>query len=82
MDSRSPNATCIEGWHHYFSCFKPGSANLIGGRGVTLKNVWSRTVQGMKFPDAPYTLKMAWGKRTLRGSMEVEKASPQLGWEM
>ena len=23
----------------------PGSANLIGGRGVTLKNTWSRTVQ-------------------------------------
>ena len=28
----------------------PGSANLFGGRGVTLKNVWSKTVQGMKFP--------------------------------
>ena len=31
----------------------PGSANLFGGRGVTVKNVLSRTVQGMKFPDAP-----------------------------
>ncbi|MFP6834602.1 MAG: hypothetical protein VB948_00670 [Pseudomonadales bacterium] len=30
----------------------PGSANLFGGRGVTLKNVPSRTVQGMKFPGA------------------------------
>ena len=44
----------------------PGSANLIGGRGVTLKNVWSRTVQGMKFPEAPYTLKMACGENPKR----------------
>ena len=28
----------------------PGSANLIGGRGVTLKNVAATTYQGMKFP--------------------------------
>ncbi len=44
----------------------PGSANLIGGRGVTLRNVPSRTVQGMKFPDAPYTLKMACGENPKR----------------
>ena len=31
----------------------PGSANLFGGRGVTLKNVPSISYQGMKFPDAP-----------------------------
>ncbi|MDP3740110.1 MAG: amidohydrolase [Hyphomonadaceae bacterium] len=37
----------------------PGSANLFGGRGVIVKNVPSRTAQGMKFPGAPYTLKMA-----------------------
>ncbi len=43
-----------------------GSANLIGGRGVTLKNVRSRTVQGMKFPNAPYTLKMACGENPKR----------------
>ncbi|MCL1143878.1 amidohydrolase [Shewanella gaetbuli] len=40
----------------------PGSANLIGGRGVTLKNVPSETMQGMKFPQAPYGLKMACGE--------------------
>ncbi|WP_394497582.1 amidohydrolase [Shewanella sp. ENK2] len=40
----------------------PGSANLIGGRGVTLKNTPSTTMQGMKFPDAPYGLKMACGE--------------------
>lgn len=44
----------------------PGSANLFGGRGVTLKNVPARTVQGMKFPDAPYTLKMACGENPKR----------------
>ena len=44
----------------------PGSANLFGGRGVTLRNVPSRTMQGMKFPDAPYTLKMACGENPKR----------------
>lgn len=44
----------------------PGSGNLIGGRGVVLKNVPSTTVQGMKFPDAPYGLKMACGENPMR----------------
>ena len=44
----------------------PGSANLFGGRGVTLKNTRSVTVQGMKFPNAPYTLKMACGENPKR----------------
>ena len=44
----------------------PGSANLFGGRGVILKNVPSRTVQDMKFPGAPYTLKMACGENPKR----------------
>lgn len=44
----------------------PGSANLFGGRGITLRNKPSRTVQGMKFPDAPYTLKMACGENPKR----------------
>ena len=44
----------------------PGSANLFGGRGVTLRNIASRTVQGMKFPNAPYTLKMACGENPKR----------------
>ncbi|GAB4122813.1 MAG: amidohydrolase [Rhodothalassiaceae bacterium] len=44
----------------------PGSANLIGGRSVTLKNVPSRTVQGMKFPGAPYGVKMACGENPKR----------------
>lgn len=44
----------------------PGSANLIGGRGVVLKNVSSTTVQGMKFPGAQYSLKMACGENPKR----------------
>jgi imidazolonepropionase-like amidohydrolase len=44
----------------------PGSANLIGGRGVAVKNVYSRTVQGMKFPGAPHALKMACGENPKR----------------
>lgn len=44
----------------------PGSGNLIGGRAVTLKNVPSRTVQGMKYPGAPYSLKMACGENPKR----------------
>jgi len=44
----------------------PGSANLFGGRGVTLRNIPARTVQDMKFPGAPYTLKMACGENPKR----------------
>lgn len=44
----------------------PGSANLFGGRGVILRNVPSRTVQEMKFPEAPVTMKMACGENPAR----------------
>ena len=44
----------------------PGSANLFGGRGVTLKNVSSIHYQGMKFPGAPHGLKMACGENPKR----------------
>jgi imidazolonepropionase-like amidohydrolase len=44
----------------------PGSANLIGGRSVTVKPVPSRTYQGMKFPGAPHGLKMACGENPKR----------------
>ena len=44
----------------------PGSANLIGGRGVTLKNVPGRNVMDMKFPGAPHGLKMACGENPKR----------------
>nr|WP_232848529.1 amidohydrolase [Bowmanella yangjiangensis] len=44
----------------------PGSANLVGGRSVTVKNLPGRTIQDMKFPDAPYGLKMACGENPKR----------------
>jgi len=44
----------------------PGSANLIGGRAVTLKNVYSNSYQGMKFPGAPHGMKMACGENPKR----------------
>jgi imidazolonepropionase-like amidohydrolase len=44
----------------------PGSANLIGGRGVVLRNLAATTVQAMKFPNAPYALKMACGENPKR----------------
>jgi imidazolonepropionase-like amidohydrolase len=44
----------------------PGSGNLIGGRGVTVKNVYSTSYQGMKFPDAPHGMKMACGENPKR----------------
>ncbi len=44
----------------------PGSANLFGGRSVTLKNVPAVTTQAMKFPGAPYGLKIACGENPKR----------------
>jgi imidazolonepropionase-like amidohydrolase len=44
----------------------PGSGNLIGGRGVTLRNVAAVTYQAMKFPGAPWGLKMACGENPKR----------------
>ena len=44
----------------------PGSANLFGGRSVTVRNVPSVTMQGMKFPGAPYGVKMACGENPSR----------------
>ncbi len=52
----------------------PGSANLFGGRSVILKNVPSRTVQGMKFPGAAYGLKMACGENPKR--VYAERGGP------
>lgn len=44
----------------------PGSANLIGGRSVTIKNVPAQHVNQMKFPGAPHGLKMACGENPKR----------------
>ena len=62
----------------------PGSANLFGGRGVIIKAVPARTAQGMKFPDAPYTLKMACGENPKRvygyGGGRFPAAHPSRAW--
>src|SRR5918995_1467402 len=52
----------------------PGSANLIGGRGVTIKNVPATTYQAMKFPGAKQGLKMACGENPKRVYGRREKA--------
>lgn len=44
----------------------PGSGNLFGGRTVTVRNVPALTVQEMKFPGAPYGLKIACGENPMR----------------
>ena len=44
----------------------PGSANLIGGRGVTAKNLQRNTINSMKYPNAPHSLKMACGENPKR----------------
>ena len=44
----------------------PGSGNLIGGRGVTIRNVPAVTYQAMTMPGAPWGLKMACGENPKR----------------
>lgn len=44
----------------------PGSANLIGGRGVTLHMVPARGSRAMRFPGAPDGVKMACGENPKR----------------
>lgn len=57
----------------------PGSANLVGGRSVILKNVPALTVQGMKFPEAPYGIKMACGENPKRVYGEKGGPSTRMG---
>jgi imidazolonepropionase-like amidohydrolase len=56
----------------------PGSANLIGGRSVTLRLIPARTVQEMKLPGAPYGLKMACGENP-KSVYEEEGPSTRMG---
>ena len=57
----------------------PGSANLVGGRGVTLKNIPAHTYQAMKFPGAPWGLKMACGEDPKRVYGERGGPSTRMG---
>ena len=56
----------------------PGSANLIGGRSVVVKNVQAVTYQAMKFPGAVYGLKMACGENPKRVYGEKHQAPSEL----
>ena len=53
----------------------PGSANLIGGRGLIVAMKPGRTVEEVVFPGAPKTLKMACGENPKR--VYGEKGGPQ-----
>ncbi len=57
----------------------PGSANLVGGRGVTLKNVPGNTYQSMKFPGAPWGVKMACGENPKRVYGQKSGPSTRMG---
>jgi imidazolonepropionase-like amidohydrolase len=57
----------------------PGSANLVGGRSVILKNVAATTYQAMKFPGAPYGIKMACGENPKRVYGEKGGPSTRMG---
>src|SRR5215210_121128 len=57
----------------------PGSANLIGGRSATLRLVPARTVQEMKYPGAPYGVKMACGENPKRVYGEKTGPSTRMG---
>jgi len=54
----------------------PGSANLIGGRAVVLKNVPATSYQQMKFPGAPQSMKMACGENPKRVYGKDDKRAP------
>ncbi len=57
----------------------PGSANLIGGRGVVIKNVPAVSYQQMLFPDAKRSLKMACGENPKRVYGKNGGRSPATG---
>lgn len=57
----------------------PGSANLVGGRSVILKNVAATTFQAMKFPGASYGIKMACGENPKRVYGEKGGPSTRMG---
>ena len=44
----------------------PGSANLVGGQGVSLRLLPGRSVSEMRFPGSPRTMKMACGENPKR----------------
>ena len=57
----------------------PGSANLIGGRGVTIKNRPARSAAALRFPGAPSVLKMACGENPKRVYGKKSGPSTRMG---
>jgi imidazolonepropionase-like amidohydrolase len=57
----------------------PGSANLVGGRGVVLQLVPSLGARAMRFPGAPETVKMACGENPKRVYGERGGPSTRMG---
>jgi len=57
----------------------PGSANLVGGRGVVLQLVPSLGSRAMRFPGAPETVKMACGENPKRVYGERGGPSTRMG---
>jgi imidazolonepropionase-like amidohydrolase len=57
----------------------PGSANLIGGRGFSVKNRPGRSAAVMRFPGAPYVLKMACGENPKRVYGQKSGPSTRMG---
>ncbi len=54
----------------------PGSANLVGGQGVTLRLLPKLAAREMRFPDAPTTMKMACGENPKRVYGKSKKSAP------
>jgi imidazolonepropionase-like amidohydrolase len=57
----------------------PGSANLIGGRGLVIRPVPARGSRAMRFPGAPETVKMACGENPKRVYGEKGGPSTRMG---
>ena len=59
----------------------PGSANLVGGQGVTLRLVRALAAEAMRFPDAPGSMKMACGENPQRihGKARGSKPKTRMG---
>jgi imidazolonepropionase-like amidohydrolase len=57
----------------------PGSANLIGGRGFAVKNKPGRSAAAVRFPGAPYVLKMACGENPKRVYGKKSGPSTRMG---
>jgi imidazolonepropionase-like amidohydrolase len=55
----------------------PGSANLVGGQGVTLRLRPRLAASEMRFPDAPISMKMACGENPKRVHGRQRKQGPQ-----